>query len=409
MKKTTLKIFVACLLLVQILALSACGGTPRTSSETTPAQTTLAPDTSKPSETESPAASGEIKNIIYIIGDGMGLDHIALGQMMYQQKYAFTDWQFTTANTDSVLETGRGPVTTDSAASGTALATGNLTINGYVGKDCSGVDVTTILDKAKALGKSTGVVTTDALTGATPAAFSAHSLNRDKAAEIAASQLTSGVDLLCGHTSSVTANRDAAETNGYAYCDDFSKVDEVMTAEKTYWQFDLGGVEATQGLADTAIKALDFLDRDADGFALMIEQAHIDKYSHSNDIGGAAASVQSLADTVDAILAWLGDRTDTAIVITSDHETGGLSVSYEPYYSTSTFGVVKADDGERPCVYYHYSTTGHTNAKVGVFVFGIQADFSEFSYYGTENTIKNINVYDLLVDVLDHPTEYGSK
>jgi alkaline phosphatase len=338
--------------------------------------------------------------VIYIIGDGMGLDHVAAGQMMNQKHYGFTDWQFTTANTDSVGSDGYGPVTTDSAASGTALATGTLTVNGYIGKDHTGADVTTILDYAKGLGKATGVLTTDTLTGATPSAFSAHNISRNNAAEIAASQLDSGVDLLGGHTANETANKAAAEAHGYAYCDDFSKIDGVMTSEKTYWQLDLGGTGAEVSLADATKKALAFLERDEDGFALMIEQAHVDKYAHSNDIRGAAESVDSLNDTVEAILAWLGDRTDTMIVITSDHETGGLSVSYEKRYSKSVNSFVTDASGNRVRVYYHFASTGHTNAKVGVFVYGVEVDFKKLSYYGVENTIKNIDIYDMLVDVL---------
>ena len=142
---------------------------------TTASQTTEAPAT-----TDAPQGntSEGIKNIVLIIGDGMGLEHIAAGQLYVGKKFEFTNWQFTNVNTDSISTEGKGPVLTDSAAAGTALATGKLTVNSYVGKNHLGTNLPTILDNATKLNKSTGVVTTDALHGATPAAFSGHSFHQ---------------------------------------------------------------------------------------------------------------------------------------------------------------------------------------------------------------------------------------
>ena len=119
-----------------------------------------------------------VKNVILIIGDGMGVEHISAAQMCTGEAFCFRDWQYASVNTDSVNEDGQGSVLTDSAAAATAMATGSLTVNGYVGKDSRGVDLSTVLDEARRLGKATGIVTTDALYGATPAAFSAHSFTR---------------------------------------------------------------------------------------------------------------------------------------------------------------------------------------------------------------------------------------
>ena len=297
----------------------------------------------------------------------------------------------------------------------TALASGKLAVRQTVGKDYAGNDVTTILDDAKALGKSTGIVTTDVLHGATPASFSAHVPSRYDQAGIVLSQLTSNVDLLCGHIDSVcTARKTTITAAGYTYCDDFANIDAALTASKAYWQLDLGGsndvaMSATVSLKAATLKALTFLDRDEDGFAMMIEQAHIDKYAHSGDLRGTAYSVQSLNDTVDGILEWLGDRTDTAIVITADHETGGLNVSRENRYSSVMSTMYVNASGARPRIYYQYTSNDHTRTKVGVFVYGIDADFSKFGYYGSQFTVKNTTVYDLLADVLAHPAEYGTR
>ena len=341
----------------------------------------------------------EIKNVILIIGDGMGPEHIAAGQLYTGKTFAFTGWQSTGVNTDSVGTIGKGPVLTDSAAAGTAMATGKLTANSYVGKDHLGKDVTTIMDLASQLGKSTGVVTTDTLFGATPAAFSAHTDNRNNSVEIVTSQLTSGVDLLCGSKDTLCTSRQSEiEAAGYTYCDDFKTVDGTMSADKTYWQFGMAGTTASVKLCDAGVKALNYLDQDEDGFVLMIEQAHVDKYSHSNDFGGMVESVKSLNDTVEAVMSWLGDRTDTVVLITADHETGGLAIGAHDRYT-------KSYEGGAETIYYNWSSTTHTNSKVMLFVYGVTVDFSTFNYYASRHLIKNTNVFDLMSGVLAPPAE----
>ena len=224
--------------------------------------------TEEPTEapTEEPVpepVKHEIKNIIIIIGDGMGIEHISAGEMVYGKDYGFTNWQFTSSNTDSVNSSGKGPVLTDSAAGGTALATGHLTVNGYVGKDHTGRDVKTILDYAHELGKATGVVTTDTIYGATPGAFSGHSISRGNTAEIVHSQLKSKVDLLCGTTDSYVGSQKAyIEDAGYFYCDNFAKIEESYGESKAYWMFNLASASATYQLHDVVPYALEYLDED---------------------------------------------------------------------------------------------------------------------------------------------------
>ena len=280
------------------------------------------------------------------------------------------------------------------------MATGKLTVNGYVGKDHTGADLQTIMDYAKELKKSTGVVSTDTIYGATPGAFSGHSINRGNTAEIVASQLESRVDLLCGSNDSyVASQKSAIESAGYFYCDDFTKLEESYGESKAYWMLNIAGRSAPYHLNDVVPYALEYLDEDPDGFVLMLEQAHIDKYSHNNDFDGMVKSMNDLNDTVDTILRWLGDRTDTAILITADHETGGVTVSAQ-----NKLGNVYTANGNK--VYYNFSSTGHTNSKVGVFVYGFEADFSKFDYYHSQHLIKNINVFDQMLDLLQNPEDY---
>ena len=459
MKKITARVLIVCLLLLQILSLIACSSplddlppdpdtsnglliTPDSNSDsndtpnTPPSSDTdtvvdedtdtdvdadtdtdvdedVDTDVDADTDTEiddneiedlTPIPTG-IKNIILIIGDGMGLQQIQAGQMVEGKNYSFTNWQNTVSNTDSVNTAGKVGATTDSAAGGTALATGVLTVNGYVGKDHTGKDLPTIMDTAKSLGKSTGIVTTDTLFGATPAAFSAHSISRQNTDEIVASQIASGVDLLCGTTDTAcTSQKSSIEAAGYTYCASYPKIAQTLMANKVYWQFPLASSSAyAPRLADVSVHALNFLNRDEDGFVLMIEQAHIDKYAHNNDFANMAKSVKSLNDTVEAILNWLGDRDDTAIFITADHETGGLSVSLDNVYSHS-YHVSTATDPY--VVYYDFLSGSHTNQMVGVFVFGVTVDFSACEYYRSETKIKNTDIHHIMTDILNNPTKY---
>lgn len=394
MKKNLLRILSLVMAAAMLLCLFACDNSDEPAATTAP-ETTVALTTEA---IKNENTSEGIKNIILIIGDGMGLEHIAAGQLYAGKKFEFTEWQFTNVNTDSITTAGKGPVLTDSAASGTALATGKLTVNSYVGKNHLGTNLTTILDAANKLGKSTGVVTTDALHGATPAAFSGHTKDRTKSDEIVNSQLSSNVNLLCGTTDSVcTSKQSAIQSAGYAYCDNFSNIDSTFSSEKAYWQFDLAGKNATVQLCDTTVKALNYLNQDSDGFVLMVEQAHIDKYSHNNEFSGMVKSVKSLNDTVEAVMAWIGDRTDTAVLVTADHETGGLTIT------TTEALPMKSSVTDIP-IYFKWQKADHTNSKVGLFVYGVEVDFSKFDYYKSNHLIKNIDVYNLMYDIL-HPTE----
>ncbi len=336
-----------------------------------------------------------IKNIVLIIGDGMGLNHIRAGELAAGRSFGFTDWQSVSVNTSSITADSALTIT-DSAAGATALATGNLTINGYVGKSFVGEDLKTIMDLAVEYGKSTGVVSTDDITGATPGGFSGHSLSRGNTEEIFLSQINSGINLMCAATGTQSIQyRDKLQAAGYSICRSYEKIEESMTADKAWWQFGMSGASAEVQLEDVAAHALDFLDRDEDGFVLMMEQAHIDKYSHSNDIGGMIKSMQSLNNTVEVVLDWLGDRKDTAILITADHETGGLSVSDEEVY------VKRYVSEEGNTVHFKWATTAHTDSYVGLFTYGFSPDFAAQTYYNSNDLIKNIDIYNIMAELLE--------
>lgn len=379
--------------------------------EDTPADPPVKVDTSAPVLI---APEGRIKNIILVIGDGMGKNHIASAEWASNREFAFDDWTCVSVNTDSVNPDGTLITEgyTDSAAAATALASGTLTVNGYVGIDHNSVAVTTILDYARQYGKATGVVTTDTAAGATPAGFTAHAQDRTDTEDILTSQLTSGIDLLCAAPmAECEAMRADIEAAGFAWCNDFSQVDDTLLADKVYWQFDMtvGSGAPDVWLQDATVKALDYLDQDDHGFVLMVEQAHIDKNSHNSQFGSSTAykatekCVNNLSDTVDAIIEWLGDRDDTAIIVTADHETGGLIISPEETEECSR--KYKTKDGTY--FYYNWTSGGaHTNAEVNLYIYGFETTFSSFDFYSSDDKIKNVNTFDMMYDILVNPPKY---
>ena len=406
-----LKIRLLCLALVLSLCLAACGtqnaapttattiATVPTTQVTTEATTEATTVPTEPARESMVESANPIKNVILIIGDGMGLEHLKSGQLLDGKTYDFTNWQNVLINTSPITYTGAiSADATDSAASATAMATGNLTVNKYVGMLPDGTELTTILDIASGMGKSTGIVTTDSLLGATPSGFSAHTRSRSAESVLMESQLRSGVNLLCGTRDGFCIDREQEiRDSGYTYCQSYEDLASTFSSDKAYWQLPLAGVDSEVDLADVAIDALNYLDQDSDGFVIMIEQAHVDKYCHDHEFYGSTLSVSNLNKTVEAVMNWLGDRTDTAVLITADHETGGLQVSDQAEYpNAETFTV----NGETKTLYYIFNAGAHTSANVGLFVYGITADFTKSELY-QEDVLKNTGIFYLMWDILN--------
>ena len=349
-----------------------------------------APAEEKPQNTE-------IKNIILIIGDGMGPEQIEMGEYALGEEFVFRGWTNTFVNTNSLkVDGGDATQTTDSAAAATAMATGTLTTNGHVGLDAPGNELKTILDYAREYGKSTGVVTTDDMDGATPSGFSGHSVDRKDSESILKSQTTSGVNLLCSNYTGAVFS--LAGPAGYEYTDFYTSIPDTMSAEKTYWQLSMAGASPADKLDKVTTAALNYLDQNEKGFVVMIEQAHIDKYCHENGAETAAMCAISLNDTVKAVLNWIGQRKDTAVIVTADHETGGLSVSKEPEYSASFV----SQQGNT--VYYQFTLTDHTPTPVYAYFHGFDPKLSQYAM-DSSGTIKNTAIFEIMLDLLKNPKQ----
>lgn len=279
----------------------------------------------------------EAENFILLIGDGMGPNQTKLFDAYKDDPVAdFSDGEdffygylfphIGEARTDSLSGT------TDSAAAGTALASGFKTKNGYVGRDGDKNDVPLLPELAAQKGMATAVMSTERQTGATPAAFSAHAYDRSSTGAI-----TTGQALL-------------TETYGTIInCD-----------HDVYTESEMSGLR--QAITET----LATLSKDEDGFFIMYEEAHIDKHSHDNDAKETYLALVRFNQAIALFMEYAFYNPDTMVVITADHETGGL---------------------QRDAVgNFEYTSEDHTSTNVPVFAYGAHAELFD------GKTVENVQI-----------------
>lgn len=306
---------------------------------------------------------GERLNVILMIGDGMGVNHVRAAEAKYGE--LFFDGN---ADHSGYLTTFSynvfGP--TDSAAAATALATGHKTDNGHVGQ-YRGKDLVSTTEIAKSLGMATGIIATEGVDGATPAGFSAHTSSRKDLDGILSDQLASGTDLFFGSNSERYAPLKAQIEKSYTYVDSFSEIEQARG--RIFAAFDeiplSADGDSKPTLASLAVSALDILSADEDGFFLMIEESHIDKYSHNNQLDKALEHVKAYDNAVKAVVEYANRIGNTLVIVTADHETGGLKYNGE--------SAAQLNDSM-------YTKGSHSSANVPFYVFGdIDFDFAQIA------------------------------
>ncbi|MFB3883185.1 MAG: alkaline phosphatase [Armatimonadota bacterium] len=282
----------------------------------------------------APSLAADADSAVLFIGDGMGPVQIQMtraaagGDRLAMEKLPFSGFA-TTINVEGK--------TTDSAAAGTALATGRKTNNGVIGLAPDGERLTTVLERAKAEGKATGIITTDSLWGATPASFAAHARNRGMSAEIAAQMAACGAEVMMGFwkdqmlpTSAGgkrTDGRDLiAEMQQAGYQIVYTK-DELKAAQgrKLVGLFEDGATAPS--ISDMVSAALQRLSENPKGFFLIVEGARCDWFSHDNDPAGAVLATLELDAAVATAAGFARECGRTLVVVTADHETGGPVVA----------------------------------------------------------------------------------
>ena len=269
----------------------------------------------------------EAKNYIILIGDGMGFNQTLLFDQypnQTEETLAYSDHEnlfygyYFPYQGQSRTNSLSG--VTDSAAGGTALATGYKTINRYVGKDQNGENIQSLTELAGSMKMATAVMSTDKFTGATPASFSAHTLDRDNS------------DFILAHQENLT-----------------KKYGTIVNCDHN--KYDPSGIkkletEVTQTLAK--------LEKNENGFFMMYEEGHIDKHCHNNDMEKTFQAVVRFNQVIGCVMEHAFYNPDTFVLITADHETGGLMID---------------DSGD-----FYYTSEDHTGVNVPVFTYGWNAE-----------------------------------
>ncbi len=294
---------------------------------------------------------GKYKNVILMIGDGMGDNTLEATKAL---RGVELNMETMPVRGHSDIDSFLIPAT-DSAAGGTALATGiRVWVNSvavfpfYPISLKDGNVPITLCELAKENGMAAGVVTTDKTSGATPSDFSAHVCDRGMEEEICADQLVSGIDLIWGgKTDSI--NKENTAANGYTYISTETELNALTAGSKSFAQFNSDDLKHVKNENDTPSieemtkKAIEILSADEDGFFLMVEGACIDKFSHSNIMDGCTLSTVEFDKAIGAALDFAKADGETLVVVTADHETGGIKYDAEKdeyYYTSDTHTLV---------------------------------------------------------------------
>jgi len=326
-------------------------------------------------------------NIILMIGDGMGVAHIYAGitgnhgSLTIQQ---FKSIGFSKTNSAS-------DYTTDSGAGGTAIATGTKTFNGAIGVDPDSIPVKSILEYAEGIGYATGLVSTSSITDATPASFIAHRARRYDLANVALDFLKTDIDVFIGggrRDFSVRPDSlyliDSLRAKGYTVLFSMDSIRNVNSGKLAGLTADVHNPTMDEGrgnmLTDATTTALRILNLNRKGFFLMVEGSHIDKVAHAKDTMGVVSEMIDFDKAIEKVLEFARHDGNTLVIVTADHETGGLSI---PSGNFET-GEVEGD---------FIRMASHTGVMVPVFAFGP----GEEKFQGF---MENTEIFDKMMEVL---------
>lgn len=307
------------------------------------------------------------KNIILFIGDGMGTAHVTAGMTVNGQPLNLMKFKYSgfsiTQSADNYI--------TDSAAGGTAIACGIKTNNGMIGVAPDNTVVASITEIAHREGLATGVVSTSAITHATPASFVAHNSSRGSYEDIALHFLNGSADLFLGGGADHFRKREDGkdltvelEKKGFDLVYTINEL-KASKSDKIAGLFSplhmpQVGEGRTGNLEEMTRKALEILSRDKDGFFLIIEGSMIDWGAHANDINYVTSETVDLDRSIGVAVEFANKNRQTLIVVTADHETGGLVLT-------------GGSTAERK-VTASFATTDHSGTMVPIFSYGPGAE-----------------------------------
>ena len=308
----------------------------------------------------------EVKNLIYLIGDGMGLAQV--GMLEIENDYAPT--AFSEAEHVALITTrSANNRVTDSAAAGTALACGAKTNNSRLGLSPDSVRLTSMMELARDRGMATGLVVSCYLQHATPGAFYAHQTGRHLYDEITDDLVASHFDVMIGGGTRwlTDAHRATLTEQGYTLA---MTREETLAATTTPLlamvepEYLPHAPERGDFIPQATAKALELLSQDKDGFMLMVEGSQIDGAGHANNAAYLLAEMRDFEQVVRAAFDFADAHPGTLVVVTADHETGGLSMpSGKSDFTLSESGID-----------YRFGTGSHSAIRVPAYLYGAGAD-----------------------------------
>ena len=307
----------------------------------------------------------KVKNIIFMIGDGMGLEQISAAWVCNGGKLNLDN--FTYVGLQRTYSANK--LVTDSAAAGSALATGEKTNNGMIAMTPDSVAVKSLAEEAMEKGKRAGAAVTCRVTDATPAVFFSHAPSRKLMDDIAVQMTNSGLYFLSGGGTKYWSGREdgidlvgQAEAMGYTYVE---TKEEMMAVEEgpviaLMDEYELQpALDRGDILPSSVQKALQVLDNKK-GFFLMIEGSMIDDGGHDNKAGKTMEEIFDFDRTLGLVLEWAEKDGETLVIVTADHATGGM---------TLLGGSI-----DEKKIRVNYSTTGHNGVALPVFAWGPHAE-----------------------------------
>ncbi len=313
---------------------------------------------------------GEVRNVILLIGDGMGLSQVAAALYSNNEALTITNLK----NIGLVLTQSASDFTTDSAAAGTAYSTGKRTYNNAIGVGIDSLPLRNISEYLAPLGWKTGILTTDNLDGATPSAFYAHQKNRKMSAAILGDLPQSVLSFFGGgsvqhiakHRPELLIELVDAGFKVVTDCKMSSSQDKRLAIIARDTELKEKHLGRGDFLPRTAAFAFDFLNSlGGRGFFMMVEGAQIDWGGHDHDFPYVVSEVLDFDLAVEAAIRFAEKDKHTLVIITADHETGGLTLTQRLSEEGLPQGNFVFKEGE---------SASHTPSPVLVFAYGPYSD-----------------------------------
>lgn len=316
-----------------------------------------------------------VKNVILMIGDGMGIHHLFAAWAANHGRLCIENCPVT-----GISKTWcANKLVTDSAAAGTAMATGTKTLYHRVAVCPNGNKLDSLVDKAADLGKSTGVIATCELNDATPASFCANNEERSNAYEIIGNYPDSRADFIFGGGAKYFTQRpdgrdifQEMKSKGYKIAHTWEEA-AALPLGKMLTVTAPGNLPPPSSRGDVlrkaTAKALESLSKNPKGFFLMVEGSNIDKAAHRNNLEEMIEEVLDFDQTVGIVLEWASKHPGTLVVVTADHNTGAFALT--------------GGDKEKGEITAQFGSSNHDGVSVPVYAFGAGSDSFSGIYENT--------------------------